>query len=319
MFRMMLPNLIKKEIRKNTFSLPYSWSLQDHLCRSLKDDASTTKSSLPTASSSTNILKDSEGIETNPFYNKYADKIKKVVNNEGIKIAEKIEKNLEEIATLNKIPESQRVATKTKKSKDPKEVGPKIGGFPGNRTLKDIVNLEMLLKLDADSISEVWSEYHRLKSKCIYAVIPGEKYKTIYETGKKYPLFIFPVPKTESSTGDDKNNDQSGYQIYLGSFNYHQIHFTPLISYHAHQENAPAAMTLRHYPEISEEKGIVLMEGYYDDKILNSMEAQCLANQVQIFYGANDLTKNLLLNKFNKDPKSFDYNEVIDQFEKGLL
>lgn len=91
---MMLSNLIKKEIRKNTFSLPYSWSLQDQLCRTLKDDASTTKSSLPPSSSSTNILKDSEGIESNPFYSKYADKIKKVVDNEGIKIAEKIGKYL---------------------------------------------------------------------------------------------------------------------------------------------------------------------------------------------------------------------------------
>lgn len=230
-----------------------------------------------------------------------------------------IEENLKEIKSLNTIPESQRIKTKVKKTEDSKESGPKIGGFPGNRTLKELVNIEMLLKLDSDGISQVWSEYHKVKSQCIFAVIPGEKYKIIYEQGRKYPTFIFPVPKTETINCGDSQTDSSGYQIFLGQFNYHQIHFTSLISYHAHQENAPVAMTLRHYPEISEEKGIVLMEGYYDDKILNSIEAQCLANQVQIFYGANDLTKNLLLHKFNKDPSTFDYNEVIDQFEKGLL
>lgn len=81
---MMLPNLIKKEIRKNVFSLPFSWSLQEQLFRGLKDDV--------TCSSENKMatIKNDQGIESNPFYGKYSEQIKKAVDKEGIKIAEKI-------------------------------------------------------------------------------------------------------------------------------------------------------------------------------------------------------------------------------------
>ncbi len=47
-----------------------------------------------------------------------------------------------------------------------------------------------------------------------------------------------------------------------------EAHFTTLINYQAHQENAPECLTLTHYTDLAEEKGIVLMVGEFDTNVL---------------------------------------------------
>lgn len=222
---------------------------------------------------------------------------------------------MQDIDALNTIPESQRIKTHTSRGKN-KPVGERIGGFPGNKCLNDLVNVALLLDLDPENIGKVWSEYHSSKANCVYAVIPSEKYKVMYETGRQYPCFVYLLPRADAvKEGDAKDH----YETFLGQFSNHQINFTSLGSYHLHKENSPSVLTLWHFPEISEKKGIVLMNGLFDDKSLTAMEAQCLANQVQIYYSGHDMTKNLLLHRFNKDPKSFDYLDAIREFEKGLV
>ena len=49
-----------------------------------------------------------------------------------------------------------------------------------------------------------------------------------------------------------------------------EAHFTTLINFQAHTENAPECLTLIHYTDLAEEKGIVLMVGEYDVNVLVS-------------------------------------------------
>lgn len=140
----------------------------------------------------------------------------------------------------------------------------------------------------------------------------------IYETGREYPAFVYFLPKSNFAEKSEESQAKDHYETFLGQFSNHQIHFTQIGSYHLHKENSPSSLTLWHFPEISDKKGIVLMHGFFDDQHLNAMEAQCLANQVQIYYGGHDMTKNLFLHKFNKDPQSFDYLDAIREFEKSL-
>lgn len=46
--------------------------------------------------------------------------------------------------------------------------------------------------------------------------------------------------------------------------------------------------------------------------------AQCLANQHQIYYGSSELKKKLLLWNFNREPKSFNYEVLIEEFQNKL-
>lgn len=68
--------------------------------------------------------------------------------------------------------------------------------------------------------------------------------------------FLFPLPRKE------------GYEFIVVQFEGKEAHFTTLINYQAFTENAPECLSLVHYTELAEEKGIVLMVGEYDTNIL---------------------------------------------------
>lgn len=57
------------------------------------------------------------------------------------------------------------------------------------------------------------------------------------------------------------------------------------------------------------------MRGEYDTKILTAQEAQCLVNQLQIYYGHNDQAKLDLLKRFTLEPAKFKHMDVIKQLE----
>ncbi len=54
-------------------------------------------------------------------------------------------------------------------------------------------------------------------------------------------------------------------------FEGHEAHFTTLINFQAYGANAPECLTLIHYPDFAEQKGIVLMVGEFDKNLLVSL------------------------------------------------
>jgi len=73
-----------------------------------------------------------------------------------------------------------------------------------------------------------------------------------------------------------------------------------------------------HYTEYSD-KGIVLMRGEFDTKVINAQEAQCLINQLQLYYSQDNSTKLQLLEKFTKEPTNFKHMDVIKELENLSL
>lgn len=111
------------------------------------------------------------------------------------------------------------------------------------------------------------------------------------------------------------------------------VHFTPLLCYQVseailvrqkfelimklfqvHKENAPECLNIVHYTEFKEQ-GIVLMRGEYDTKVLTAQEAQCLANQLQLYYTQSQPRKLELLESFTKTPEKFKHDDVIKELE----
>lgn len=83
-----------------------------------------------------------------------------------------------------------------------------------------------------------------------------------------------------------------------------------------HKENAPECLNVVHYTEFSDELGTVLMRGEYDTKVINAQEAQCLANQLQLYYAQHNESKINLLKRFTREPDSFKHMDVIKELEK---
>lgn len=61
------------------------------------------------------------------------------------------------------------------------------------------------------------------------------------------------------------------------------------------------------------------MRGEYDKNVLDSKEAQCLANQFQLYYNQEDPEKLEILKIFTKEPDKFKHMDLIKQIESLKL
>lgn len=58
------------------------------------------------------------------------------------------------------------------------------------------------------------------------------------------------------------------------------------------------------------------MRGEYDVNVINAQEAQCLVNQLQLYYSQlNNGTKLDLLKKFTHAPATFKHMDIIKELE----
>lgn len=62
------------------------------------------------------------------------------------------------------------------------------------KKLEDIMKLELVQGKPIEEIKAIWSEHHRQKD-VIAAVIPTEIFEILMQNAKRFPLFIFPIPR----------------------------------------------------------------------------------------------------------------------------
>uniref|UniRef100_A0A3Q1FBV4 ATP synthase mitochondrial F1 complex assembly factor 1 n=1 Tax=Acanthochromis polyacanthus TaxID=80966 RepID=A0A3Q1FBV4_9TELE len=164
------------------------------------------------------------------------------------------------------------------------------GGFTKNKTLGSILNLEMIKDKTGEEIAELWTKFYSAKD-TISAVIP----------------FLYALPQKE------------GYEFFVGQWSGHELHFTSLINVQTLGENAPSQLILYHYPDLKEEKGVVLMTAEMDSRFITVHQAQCLANQVQLFYSTQRQETYRLVETFNHHPADFKHMSVIAELEQSGL
>ncbi|KAJ2709644.1 hypothetical protein H4R19_004147 [Coemansia spiralis] len=176
---------------------------------------------------------------------------------------------------------------------------------PNVKTLDQIVRLELLEGKSTDEIGEIWNGYHAGRDG-ISAVIPAATYQELTAVAKKNPLFVLPLPRSE------------GVEFFFLQFNYHQVHFTSLLEYKMATTSARPYLTLTHYTDLMDSKGVVLMRGEVDTTVnhVDAHNAQYLALQMQQFYVTGGPAKRQLLELFNQNPAEFDYRALVDAAAK---
>uniref|UniRef100_A0A4X1WAB6 ATP synthase mitochondrial F1 complex assembly factor 1 n=1 Tax=Sus scrofa TaxID=9823 RepID=A0A4X1WAB6_PIG len=127
------------------------------------------------------------------------------------------------------------------------------------------------------------------------------------KTAEEIKQFLCALPRRE------------GYEFFVGQWTGTELHFTALINIQTRGEAAASQLILYHYPELKEEKGIVLMTAEMDSTFLNVAEAQCIANQVQLFYATDRKETFGLVETFNFRPNEFKYMSVIAELEQNGL
>ncbi|KAL5284435.1 ATPAF1 family protein [Megaselia abdita] len=233
----------------------------------------------------------------NPYFEKYASKIATLQETSP----EEFLNRVEAVKTKTDIKKSTaRTYSELLNPKEPRK-DPGTAEIP-HKKLSDIMKIELLSDKTADEIKQIWFEYHKTKD-VITATLTTEQYEALMTKGKKHPLFILPLPRSE------------GYEFIMLQFAANTVHFTPLLAYQVHKENAPECLNMVHYTELKD-KGIILMRGEIDTKVLTGKEAQCIANQFQLFYLKNDASKQALLETFTAKPESFKHMDLIKELEQ---
>uniref|UniRef100_A0A7M4FLT5 ATP synthase mitochondrial F1 complex assembly factor 1 n=1 Tax=Crocodylus porosus TaxID=8502 RepID=A0A7M4FLT5_CROPO len=168
------------------------------------------------------------------------------------------------------------------------------------QTLDSVLNVEMVTDKTAEEIKQVISNY-------CFSCLKAEKFDLIWKRAQKCPTFLCALPRKE------------GYEFFVGQWSGAELHFTSLINIQTQGEAAASQLILYHYPELQKEKGIVLMTAEMDSRFFNVSEAQCIANQVQLFYATDRSETFGLVETFNHRPNEFKYMSVIAELEQSGL
>ncbi|KAM4549124.1 ATP synthase mitochondrial F1 complex assembly factor 1 [Odontesthes bonariensis] len=249
-------------------------------------------------------------LEENPFFSKYQDKIQNLRSAKPQEYNARLEKRHEvkkEVLGHSKQAEFVRFMEQELEKRDQMAAGDgQSGGFTKNKTLGSILNLEMIKDNTSEEIAELWMKYYSTQD-TISAVIPSHIYEVIISRSQSCPMFLYALPQKE------------GYEFFVGQWSRHELHFTSLINIQTLGENAPSQLILYHYPDLKEEKGIVLMTAEMDPKFMTIHLAQCLANQVQLFYATQRQETYRLVETFNHHPAEFKHMSVIAELEQSGL
>ncbi|XKL65731.1 hypothetical protein PGB90_009151 [Kerria lacca] len=192
-----------------------------------------------------------ESLKNNPYFNKYSEKI-----------IEKQKVSPEEF--VSRLEEHEKQKRNPKISNMQNETKPFSPGIPKSDRSTNISknNLEKIMKIDlikeksGEEIKQIWEEFHKSKENTISATVPITSFRLIQEKSKIHPIFLLPLPRNQ------------GYEFIMLQFTENEIHFTPLISYQMHKENAPECLTMIYFSEFADNKNIVLMKGEYDKNVI---------------------------------------------------
>jgi ATP synthase F1 complex assembly factor 1 len=236
-----------------------------------------------------------EHLEKNSYYAKYADRVKKLQQTSPAEFQAK----LDALEAAKQVERSQREAdlreAETEAAVAARERASRLG-------LDAIMDVERIREKTPEEITELWKFYHENKD-YIFAVIPANEYAEMQRKAKEFPNFLYPLPRNE------------GYEYFVQRWSGDTCHFTPLIAFQAHRENTQTCLSLTHYTELLEDRGIVLMNGQPDPRVLSIYEAQLLALQVKLYYGICAGLKFNHVRHFNNSPQTFHHEQLIREFE----
>lgn len=241
-------------------------------------------------------------LEQNAFYEKYKQKLKQKQSESP----EEFDAKLQEIQAAKQI-ELEQLRKDLAPPPPVDENGePRSGAIPGTwppKSLHDIMKVDLLKDKTPEQIELIWKEYHVSKD-CVFGVVKESDYEYLMEKARVCPVFVYPLPR------------QDGFEFILSQFNGKDVYFTPLIMYQTQKDKALSCLTLTHFQELKQDKGVVLMAGQYNSDILTKNEALILVKQMTMYYSQPGVERFNLIRLFNHMPEKFHYQEIISEYKK---
>ena len=178
-------------------------------------------------------------LKKNAYYEKYADKIAKLQKSSPEDFLNRLsafEEDKKKTSAKQETGKDFSLPTKPKS-----DVSRPDTAMTTQKKLSEIMKVELLKDKSKDEIADIWSLHHSRKD-AVSAVIPADIWEPMKQRFLDYKTFLFPLPRKE------------GYEFIVVQFLGNEAHFTTLINFQAHHENAPECLTLEHYTELLGEK-----------------------------------------------------------------
>jgi len=248
-------------------------------------------------------------LQGNPYFDKYKDKIAKLQQTSPEELMRRLEVLDESAKNKNGGGGAAHAHVEERgfsmPASQPKAAPSNVSQL-SEKSLGSLMKIELLEGKSKEEVSDIWREYH-LNKDAVSAVIPADVWSSMHQRFDQHKTFLFPLPRKE------------GYEFIVVQFQGKEAHFTTLINYQAYKENAPECLTMVHYTDLLESKGMVLMVGNFDKNFLTIQEAQCLANMVEMYYCNPSKEKRDLMEIFTHKPEEFKHSDLIAQVENISL
>ncbi|XP_071118753.1 ATP synthase mitochondrial F1 complex assembly factor 1-like [Haliotis cracherodii] len=239
-------------------------------------------------------------IEENPYFDKYKKKLLDLQRSSPEAYQEKMHQIEEELRK-----DRAFVKEQLEKEKAKAEAKAEAEGKASPKGLDSVMKTELIRDKTAEEIEEIWKEFHS-KKECVYTVMKSIDYDDLMEKAKSCPSFLYPLPR------------QDGYELFFSMISGKSVYFTPLIMYQQMKENAPPCLSLVHFTELQDDKGIVLMTGQYDDSLLKRKDALNLVRQMSMYYSRRSGERFNLVRIFNHMPNKFNHLDVINEYQEMI-
>ncbi|KAL8561746.1 hypothetical protein ACOMHN_026029 [Nucella lapillus] len=247
-----------------------------------------------------------DSIANNAFYEKYKQKLQHMAQSEPEEYKWRLKQLEEETKPKGRSPpppaDGQQMSPSAAATPQPVT---RSASYSPAKGLDSLMKLDLVQDKTAAEVEQIWKEYHGTKD-CVFAVLQKDNFEDLMTKAQNCPTFIYPLPR------DD------GHEFILMQFDGKEVQFTPLAMYQMVKENAPACLTLVHYTELLDTKGIVLMSGQYDDKVLKREDAVMLVQMMAIYYGKSSPQFDRV-QTFNHCPQEFDHQQLLNDLENLYL
>ncbi|KAK5050865.1 hypothetical protein LTR84_003424 [Exophiala bonariae] len=223
---------------------------------------------------------------------------------------------------------------------------------PGIKPLSSYLDLEKVATLQNKEVEYIWRLRHANDPLSLCAVIPLETYERIYQSARKHPQFVLPLPRpaADDGSGDVKQSDQgfeggerSAADIHFLQWGFHPpagpppapgakssnthtstVLFTHLAAFKLHGTYAQPHTAITHHLDLADSHGLVLLSGSVTEgRGVSVEEGRWLLMCLQKFYdyaghggGIGREKRQSLLNKFSSGDQSFDLTELVDEAER---
>ena len=183
----------------------------------------------------------------------------------------------------------------------------------GPKTLSSFLDVPKILQLEQKEIEYIWRLRHASNPNSLCAVIPTTTYNAMAAVAREHPHFVLPLPREEK-----------GAQIHLLQWSFltpttSSVLFTELAEYKLRQEYSQPHTVVTHHLDLSDPKGLVLLEGSVSDgRGISVEDAKWLLMCLQKFYGqgAERTPRRELLKKFSRGDGDFNVEQLLEEAER---